>query len=340
MGKIVVIAEAGVNHNGSIDLAKQLVEVAAEAGSDYVKFQTFKAEKVVSRDAKKADYQIKNTGNAVDTQFEMLKKLELDVEKHHILMEHCKKSGIKFLSTAFDNESVDLLDELGLDIFKIPSGEVTNFPYLQKIASVGKPVYMSTGMCSLQEVKASFNVLLQAGLSKDKINIMHCNTEYPTPMEDVNLKAMLTIKNELGVSVGYSDHTLGIEVPIAAVAMGAMSIEKHFTLDRNMEGPDHKASLEPRELKAMVSAIRNIELAMGDGVKAPSPSEQKNIAIARRSIHVAKALNKAHILTATDLKMMRPGDGISPMELPNVIGKALNKDMNTGTKLSWGDLSS
>jgi N,N'-diacetyllegionaminate synthase len=337
MRKALIIAEAGVNHNGDINLAKQLIDVAVLANVDYVKFQTFKADKLASKEAKKATYQIKNT-NESDSQYEMLKKLELDRETHHILIDYCKKQNIKFLSTGFDLESLDLLNELKIDLFKVPSGEMTNLPYLEKVASFGKPVILSTGMCNLKEVRSAFDVILKNGITKENITILHCNTEYPTPMEDVNLKAMLTIQNELGVNIGYSDHTLGIEIPIAAVAIGAICIEKHFTLDKNMEGPDHKASLEPDELKNMVIAIRNIEKAMGDGLKKPSTSEQKNISIARKSIHINKDLEINHTLTQKDLIMIRPGDGISPMKFKSLIGKKIRLPLPHLHKLTLDDI--
>jgi len=327
MSKTLIIAEAGVNHNGDINIAKQLIDAAVAAGVDYVKFQTFKTESLVSKSAKKAEYQIENTGTAEESQFDMIKKLELDVETHHILIDYCAEKGIKFLSTAFDLDSVDLLSSLNIDFFKIPSGEITNLPYLVKIAKQGKPVIISTGMCTMEEVKMAYDVFISNGVPHDDITILHCNTEYPTPMSDVNLTAMLSIKKELSVPIGYSDHTLGIEVPIAAVALGAVCIEKHFTLDRAMDGPDHRASLEPSELKAMVDGIRNIEIALGDGVKKPSISEQKNITIARKSIHVCRDMKAGHILKASDLKMMRPGSGISPMDMDMVIGKKLTRNM-------------
>ena len=274
--KVFIIAEAGVNHNGSLELAKKMIDAAEEAGADAVKFQTFKAEKVVSRYAPKAEYQ-KKTTTAGESQLEMIKKLELDAAAHQTLIDYCKKRNIQFLSTPFDFESIDLLNELGLDIFKIPSGEITNMPYLRKIGSLKKEIILSTGMANLGEIEDALDVLTGAGTKLKDITILHCNTEYPTPMQDVNLKAMQTIKYAFpGIHVGYSDHTEGIEVSIAAVAMGATIIEKHFTLDKNMEGPDHKASLEPDELKAMVNAIRNIEKALGNGIKKPSPSELKN----------------------------------------------------------------
>lgn len=324
---VIIIAEAGVNHNGNLETAKKLVDAAKEAGADYVKFQTFKAEKLVSKSAAKADYQVKNTGDKEGTQFEMLKKLELSAEDHFELLEYCKCKNIQFFSTAFDEESLDFLHKLGLPLFKVPSGEITNLPYLQKMAGFGKPVILSTGMSTLQEIEDALEILTSAGLSKSNIIVLHCNTEYPTPMEDVNLNAMNTIGQIFGVKVGYSDHTNGIEVAIAAVAKGAVCIEKHFTLDKSMEGPDHAASLEPGELKNMVSAIRNIEKALGNGVKRPSESELKNIQIARKSIYAARDLPEGHVLQQDDLMTMRPGDGISPMELPKVIGKRIQLDI-------------
>ena len=326
MAVTLIIAEAGVNHNGDINLAKKLIDVASEAGVDYVKFQTFKAENLVQRNAKKASYQIDNTDNA-GSQFTMLKKLELSNENHNILIEYCKLKNVKILSTAFDFESIEFLKDK-LDFYKIPSGEITNLPYLEKVAKLGLSVVMSTGMANMQEVKEAFSVLLKNGLKKEDITILHCNTEYPTPMEDVNLTAMLSIEKELGVKIGYSDHTLGIEVPIAAVAMGATVIEKHFTLDRNMEGPDHKASLEPGELIAMVTAIRNIELALGDGIKKPSKSEQKNILIARKSIVAIDDIKKGDIFTEENISVKRPGNGISAMKWHDVLGSSAEKNYN------------
>jgi N-acetylneuraminate synthase len=333
MKKTLIIAEAGVNHNGSIHLAKKLIDVAAESGVDFVKFQTFKAEKLVSKEASKAEYQVRNTGDGEESQFEMIKKLELDRDTHEILIDYCGTKNIRFFSTAFDLDSIDLLEELDLPLYKIPSGEITNLPYLRKIATKGKPVILSTGMSNLADIEAAIGVMLKAGLIREDLTVLHCNTEYPTPMADVNLKAMDTIAKAFGVKVGYSDHTLGIEIPIAAVAMGAVCIEKHFTLDRNMEGPDHRASLEPAELAAMVTAIRNIEVALGDGIKAPSASEQKNMAIARKSIHLAENLPAGHLLTEADLAMKRPGDGISPMDLRLVVGRRLAKDLSEETKI-------
>ncbi len=329
----LIIAEAGVNHNGSIEFAKQLIDVAAAAGVDFVKFQTFKTEKLVSKAAAKADYQISNTGNAAESQFQMIKKLELDADTHRILIAYCEQKGIQFFSTAFDLESIDLLEQLGLPLYKVPSGEITNLPYLRKIAGLGKPVILSTGMCNLADIEAAIGVMTKAGLKRDDLTVLHCNTEYPTPMTDVNLRAMNTIGQAFGVKVGYSDHTLGIEVPIAAVALGAVCIEKHFTLDRTMEGPDHRASLEPAELTAMVAGIRNIEVALGNGIKTASASEQKNMSIARKSIHLANDFPAGHILTESDLAMKRPGDGISPMDLALVLGRRLVTDLSSETKL-------
>jgi N,N'-diacetyllegionaminate synthase len=321
----IIIAEAGVNHNGSMASAKRLIDAAVEAGADYVKFQTFKAETLVTQTAQKAEYQ-KNITDKNESQFDMIKNLELDRAAHEELIEYCNSKDIRFLSTAFDHDSIDMLAELDIPLFKIPSGEVTNLPYLRQIGGMGKPIIMSTGMSTMEEVRDALNILLKAGAEKDRITILHCNTEYPTPMEDVNLKAMLTIGNKLGVKVGYSDHTLGIEVSIAAVAMGATVIEKHFTLDRTLQGPDHAASLEPDELKRMVTAIRNIEKAMGDGVKKPSPSEIKNMHIARKSIVAKKSIKKGEMFSDENLTIKRPGTGISPMEWDTVLDTFASKD--------------
>jgi N,N'-diacetyllegionaminate synthase len=335
----IIIAEAGVNHNGNLNLAKQLVDEAVKAGVDYIKFQSFKAEKLVTPDAKKANYQIVNINDEDNSQFAMLKKLELSNENHLELISYCQERGINFFSTAFDVDGVNYLNQLSLPLFKIPSGEITNFPYLKAIALCGKPTIMSTGMCTEDEIEKAISVLLKYGLTKNKISILHCNTEYPTPMKDVNLMAMLTIKEKFGVNVGYSDHTLGIEVPIAAVTLGATIIEKHFTLNRNLPGPDHLASLEPGELKSMVKAIRNIELAIGgNGIKMPSESETKNITIARKSIHLAKDLSNGHIITESDLIALRPGDGISPMAWESLIGKKLSVNKFKFEKLNLSDL--
>ena len=295
--KVIIIAEAGVNHNGDINLAKKLIEEAAHAGADYVKFQTFKAKNLVSKTARKADYQIKNSKSGDDSQFQMLENLEMPFEWHFELKDYAEKLGIKFLSTGFDEESIDFLDKLGMDLFKIPSGEITNKPYLIHVASQGKPIILSTGMATLEEVIAAVDVLVAHGITKKMITVLHCNTEYPTPMKDVNLMAMLHIKSQLGVEIGYSDHTLDIEVPVAAVALGARVIEKQFTLDKNMEGPDHLASLEPKELKMMVQSIRNIELAISGSVfKEPSESERQNITIVRKSLHFKKNFKKGRII--------------------------------------------
>jgi N,N'-diacetyllegionaminate synthase len=317
--KTFIIAEAGVNHNGSIELAKQLIDVAVNAGADAVKFQTFKAEKLLSKSAKKADYQ-KETTSGNESQFEMIKKLELDLASHHILIDYCKIKGILFLSTPFDLESIDLLDKLGINIFKIPSGEITNLPYLEKIAKLNKQIILSTGMSNLGDIEKALEVLTFYGTDINKIIILHANTEYPTPMEDVNLRAMITIGKAFNVKYGYSDHTKGIEVPIAAVALGASVIEKHFTLDKTMEGPDHKASLEPIELENMVHSIRNIEKALGNGIKQISASEQKNIKIARKSIVASRNIEAGEILTEDNLCIKRPGNGISPMRWYEILG--------------------
>lgn len=339
MKKVLIIAEAGVNHNGSMDIAKQLIDVAVEAGVDYVKFQTFKAEKLVSINAKKAEYQKMNmSDDKSDSQYDMLKKLELSVEDHYELINYCKQKNIRFLSTAFDLESVDLLNELGIDLFKIPSGEITNLPYLKKIGALNKKVIVSTGMCVMDEISEAVKVLVEAGTLKEDISVLHCTTDYPTAMEDVNLNAMLSIQKQLHLSVGYSDHTLGIEVPVAAVAMGATIIEKHFTLDKTLPGPDHKASLEPNELIAMVKAIRNVEVAIGKFEKKPTENEIKNILIARKSIHLSKKLTKGTIILESDLIMKRPGDGISPMLIDQVIGKRVNTDFDVEHKLSWENI--
>lgn len=323
--KVFVIAEAGVNHNGSIHLAKKLIDVANDAGADAVKFQTFKADKLVSKDAQKANYQ-KETTDAQESQYEMIKKLELDMDTHKELIAYCKEKNIMFLSTPFDLDSIDLLNDLGLEIFKIPSGEITNLPYLRKIGSLQKNVILSTGMADIGEIEDALDVLVEAGTKKEDITILHANTMYPTPMEDVNLKAMVTIGQTFNVAFGYSDHTLGIEVDIAAVAMGASCIEKHFTLDKTMEGPDHKASLEPDELKAMVKAIRNIEVALGSSIKKPSPSEKPNIQVARKSIVASKFIKKGEILSEENLAIKRPGNGISPMRWDEIIGSIAQKD--------------
>ena len=325
MKKTVIIAEAGVNHNGSIELAKKLIDAAAFAGVDYVKFQTFKTENLVTKSAEKAHYQQNNTNNH-NSQYTMLKMLELTPEHHFELVEYCANRGIKFFSTAFDLESIDFLASLHLGLWKIPSGEITNYPYLKRIAQYGQPVILSTGMSTMEDIKAAVDILEKHGVGRQQITVLHCNTQYPTPMQDVNLLAMRAIAKEIGVKIGYSDHTLGIEVPIAAVALGATVIEKHFTLDRNMEGPDHKASLEPNELKAMVAAIRNIEKALGTSEKTVSASENENRNVARKSIVAAKYIAKGEKLTEENLTIKRPGNGISPMKWKDVIGKTAIRD--------------
>jgi N,N'-diacetyllegionaminate synthase len=336
--KTIIIAEAGVNHNGSVALAKQLIDKAKSAGVDYVKFQTFKTEQIISKSAKKASYQVANSANKEESQYDMVKRLELSFDDFVDLKNYCDQAGIGFLSTGFDIPSVTFLNTLNLDYFKIPSGDITNYPLLKTIAKTGKPIICSTGMATLGEVEATLELLLKEGASRDRITILHCNTEYPTPMEDVNLKAMRTMAQAFGVKTGYSDHTVGIEVPIAAVALGATMIEKHFTLDKNMDGPDHKASLNPNELSAMVTAIRNIEKAMGNGIKTLSPSESKNLNVARKSIHLRVSLPKGHTLTESDIVIKRPGDGITAVFMKQVIGKKLKSDLNEDHKLSWEEI--
>ena len=326
MNKTIIIAEAGVNHNGSLQIAKQLVDVAAEAGADYVKFQTFKANKIASKYAQKAIYQQQTTDNT-ESQLEMLERLELDETAHLELINYCQEKNIAFLSTAFDFDSIELLKKLGITLGKIPSGELTNLPYLRKMAKSFPKLILSTGMADMKEIDDTINALIEAGTERINLTVLHCNTEYPTPFEDVNLKAMLSIQKQLNVSIGYSDHTLGIEIPIAAVAMGATIIEKHFTLDRNMKGPDHKASLEPVELKAMIQSIRNVELALaGTGIKVASNSEKKNIGIARKSIVAARSISIGDTFTDENITIKRPGIGINPMLWDEVIGKKAVKD--------------
>lgn len=337
--KVLIIAEAGVNHNGDISNAFKLIDAAVDAGADYIKFQTFKAEKLVSNKAVKADYQIKNTGGKTESQLQMLQKLELTLEQHEALITYCNKKGIRFFSTAFDLDSLQYLADIGLDMVKIPSGEITNLPYLKLAAKLFDKVILSTGMANMDEIYEALKVFFDAGISRKSITILHCNTEYPTPMKDVNLKAMLHIQKEFNTSVGYSDHTLGIEVPIAAVALGAVMIEKHFTLNKNMEGPDHKASLEPYELKTMVAAIRNVEFAVsGSGYKEPSASEKKNIAVARKSIHLKTDVPAGTVLQNHHLIMKRPGTGISPMKVEKIIGSVTARALTEDTMLSWNDL--
>lgn len=335
MNKTIIIAEAGINHNGDLNLAVELIKVAATAGADYVKFQTFITELNISKNAPKANYQLNSTGKT-ESQFEMVKKLELSFDDFRFLKSKCDELKIGFLSTAFDLPSIDFIDSLNPDYFKIPSGELLNKPYIKQIASKQRKIILSTGMAKLKEIKWAVELLEKEGIKKEDISILHCNTEYPTPMKDVNLLAMSTIRKSLKTNIGYSDHTLGIEIPIAAVALGARIIEKHFTLNRNMSGPDHLASLEPSELKQMIQSIRNIELAIsGNSKKEPSYSEQKNIAIARKSIHLNTDLKKGDIIRLNDLIILRPGDGISPQFIDKVIGKEVKLDISKGTKLNW-----
>lgn len=325
MKKVIIIAEAGVNHNGDYEKAKQLALKAKEAGADYVKFQTGIPENVISRYADMAEYQKVNIGHT-ESQLDMVRKIMLDRNAFAPLKQYCDEIGIKFISTPFDLVSMDVLRPLKMDFWKIPSGEITNFPYLKKIAQLGEPVIMSTGMSEMDEIEKAIEVLCSNGLTKDQITLLHCNTEYPTPMQDVNLRAMEQMRERFGVKVGYSDHTKGIEVPIAAVAMGADVVEKHFTLDKSLPGPDHKASLEPNELKAMVDAIRNIEQALGDGEKHVSNSERRNIAIARKSIIAARNIKQGEVLTEENLTTKRPGNGVSPMRWNEVIGTCAIRD--------------
>jgi len=322
--KVFIIAEAGVNHNGKIENAIEMISVAKESGADAIKFQTAVPELVMTVNAEKADYQIDLT-EKTESQLEMVKKIHLPLKDYKILKEECELANIEFMSTPFDHESIKLLADLGLERFKIPSGEITNLPYLRHVGRLGKSVIMSSGMSDLKEIETALGVLEKAGTLRRQITVLHCNTEYPTPMEDVNLNAMLTMRDGLGVQVGYSDHTLGIEISIAAVALGATVIEKHFTLDRTLTGPDHRASLEPYELKAMIQAIRNIEKSLGDGIKQPSLSEQKNIPIVRRSIVAARDIQKEEVFTEENLAVKRPGTGISPMLWDEVIGKVANR---------------
>lgn len=325
--KTLIIAEAGVNHNGDMELAKKLIAVAAEAGADLVKFQTFVASNIISKTAPKAEYQ-KGATDPEESQQDMVRKLELTKENHFELINECERKGIGFFSTAFDLESIDLLDAFESEIVKVPSGELTNLPYLRYLTRHGKPVLLSTGMANLGEIEAAIGAIELAGTPRDKITVLHCTTEYPTPMEDVNLRAMSNIGNALGVKVGYSDHTPGIEIPVAAVALGATVIEKHFTLDRNLPGPDHRASLEPDELKAMVAGIRNIERALGDGIKRPSSSELKNKPIARKSLVAARTIKAGELFSSDNITPKRPGTGISPMKWDEVIGRAAPRDFS------------
>lgn len=323
MGRVYIIAEAGVNHNGNIELAKKMVLEAKQAGADAIKFQTFITDNLVTKDARKAQYQMQTT-DASESQYQMLKSLELTFEDYRELKELCEAQKIDFMSTPFDIECINMLEKLNVSIYKLPSGEITNYPYLVRLAQTRKPIIMSTGMCTMEEVRSAVSVLEESGAGK--ITLLHCTTEYPAPFCDINLNAMIFMRNELGIETGYSDHTRGIEIPVAAAAMGACVIEKHFTLDRTMEGPDHKASLEPDELKTMVSAIRHVESALGTGFKQPSESEIKNIPIARKSIVARKRIKRGEIFTEENLTTKRPGSGISPMRWKEVLGQAAIRD--------------
>ena len=325
MREVFIIAEAGVNHNGDVRLAKKLIDAAKSAGVDAVKFQTFKAERLVAKVAQKAEYQKQTTGSD-ESQLEMLKKLELSFENFKDIKKYCEEKELLFLSTPFDFDSIDFLERLDMPIYKVPSGEITNLPYLMKIANTGKPVIMSTGMSDLDEVRLALEVLRNNGAGT--VTLLHCNTQYPTPFEDANLKAIRTLKERFGTAVGYSDHTLGIEAPIAAIALGATVIEKHFTLDKSLEGPDHQASLDPQELKAMVTSIRNIEIALGDGIKKPSKSETPNQEVARKSIVARRNIVKGEIFSEDNLTVKRPGHGISPMKWFEVLGTSAERDFN------------
>ncbi|HAH57868.1 MAG: N-acetylneuraminate synthase [Lentimicrobiaceae bacterium] len=336
--KIIIIAEAGVNHDGKLKQALQLIDEAAISGADYIKFQTFNASKLVSASAAKAAYQSANTGKPDESQHSMLEALALDFDDFRTLNDYCLKKHIGFLSSGFDHESILFIDSLGVDYHKIPSGEITNLPMLQLIGSLGRKVLLSTGMATLHETELALNILFESGTPKDNITVLQCTTEYPAPYDEVNLNVMHTMREAFNVKIGYSDHTPGIVIPIAASAMGAAVIEKHFTLDRNLPGPDHKASLEPDELAEMVKAIRLVEQAMGDGIKVPGKAEQKNILVARRSIHLSKKVSSGHELTASDLVMKRPGHGISPMKINDVIGRKVAMDLNEDTLLMWEHL--
>jgi N-acetylneuraminate synthase/N,N'-diacetyllegionaminate synthase len=339
MDKVIVIAEAGVNHNGELENALKLIQIAAEAGADYVKFQTFKADKIVSRNAKKAQYQIDNINDGDNSQYEMLKKLEMPLDWYPVLLAKSDELGVKFLSTGFDEESIDFLDEFGVDFYKIPSGEITNRDYLVHISRKGKPIVLSTGMANLEDICAALDIFLKEGISISNITVLHCNTEYPTPFEDVNLYAMHSIRDAFNVKIGYSDHTKGIEVSIAAVALGASVIEKHFTISREMVGPDHAASLEPDELKEMVKSIRNIEKAIsGTGIKKPSGSELKNMPVVRKSLHYSRDLEKGELISKADLIALRPGSGLSPMKIEEITGKPLRVAVKAFQMVDLNDL--
>lgn len=336
MAKVFIIAEAGVNHNGSLDLALRLVDAAKASGADAVKFQTFRADKLATRSAHKAAYQERTTAEA-ETQFEMLQRLELDVAAHRRLIDHCEELGIQFLSSPFDGPSVDLLDSLNVSLYKVPSGEITNFPFLRHLAQKRRPIILSTGMSTLGEVEEAVEVLRDAG--SHQITLLHCVTEYPAPYDEVNLRAMQTLKLAFGLPVGYSDHTPGIEISIAATALGAEVIEKHFTLDRSLPGPDHAASLEPAELKEMVTAIRNVEAALGSGIKTPAPCEVPNISVARKSIVAAKSLTAGHKLAEEDLDVKRPGNGLASKLIPALLGRTLRVGLDKDALIRWDHLA-
>lgn len=336
MSRVFIIAEAGVNHNGSLDMALQLVDAAKQSGADAVKFQSFKADQLATRSAHKAAYQERTTSQA-ESQFDMLKRLELDRAAHERILRHCEDRGIQFLSSPFDLPSIDLLAEMNLPVYKVPSGELTNEPYLRKIGAKGKPVILSTGMATLGEVEEAINTLRAAGAGQ--LTLLHCVTEYPAPYAEVNLRAMHTLKLAFGLPVGYSDHTPGIEVSIAAAALGAEMIEKHFTLDRSLPGPDHAASLEPGELKAMVTAIRNVEAALGTGIKAPAPCEIPNISVARKSLVAASSLPAGHKLQEQDLNIKRPGNGLAPKLMPALVGRTLRVAVEQDALIRWDDLA-
>ena len=336
--KVLIIAEAGVNHDGSLKKAKNLIDIAAEAGADFVKFQTFKSENLVSKTAEKANYQSINATIKSDSQFEMLKKLEIPQSWYPSLIKRCKEKKIEFLSTGFDEESLKILQDLNISIFKIPSGEITNKPYLEYISKTDKKIIISTGMSNLDEVSKAIEILTSNGKEREDITVLHCNTEYPTPYEDVNLNAMISMKKKLDISVGYSDHTQGIEVSVAAVALGASVIEKHFTIDKKSKGPDHQASLDPDELRSMVNSIRNIEKSLGTDSKIVSPSEEKNLKIVRKSIHLKNDIMEGSRIKRKDLIMLRPGDGISPMNIDKVIGRVVKHSLSKGHKLTKSDI--
>lgn len=333
---VFIIAEAGVNHNGSMETAKKLIDVAADAGADAVKFQTFKAGRLVTGTAAKATYQIENTGTN-EPQIEMLKRLELSLAMHKELMSYCKGKNIMFMSTPFDEESADILDELGMGIFKIPSGEITNKPLVQHVAGKTKPIILSTGMSYLGEVEKAIGWIKEVN-RQNPLTLLHCVSNYPAVVEDVNLSAMRTMSIAFGLPVGYSDHTMGVEVPVAAVAMGAQIIEKHFTLNKNMEGPDHKASLEPDELQTMVNMIRNVEKATGDGIKKPSQREEETRVLIRRSLVAARDMKKGDIIDRQSIAIKRPGHGIAPEFMEQVLNRAAKKDLKKDSILTWDDL--